>query len=185
MFVDCGIEFANKEAAYNEILAQLEGIQNGNVTEEEIAETMLTFKNGLGSIGDSLNAIENWYTTCILDDFIISPEDDAKEVEKITTEDVIKMAKRAKLSTVFFLKGEEIDRAIESSYPEVLILDFGGVTFMDSSGIGLVMGRYKLMQNISGQVIIENAPKSIRKVFKMSGIDKLLTGEKRKEESFV
>lgn len=80
---------------------------------------------------------------------------------------------------------EEIDRAIESSYPEVLILDFGGVTFMDSSGIGLVMGRYKLMQNISGKVIIENAPKSIRKVFKMSGIDKLLTGEKRKEESFV
>ena len=80
---------------------------------------------------------------------------------------------------------EEIDRAIESSYPEALILDFGGVTFMDSSGIGLVMGRYKLMQNISGKVIIENAPKSIRKVFKMSGIDKLLTGEKRKEESFV
>lgn len=80
---------------------------------------------------------------------------------------------------------EEIDRAIENSYPEVLIMDFGGVTFMDSSGIGLVMGRYKLMQNISGKVIIENAPKSIRKVFKMSGIEKLLTGEKRKEESFV
>lgn len=80
---------------------------------------------------------------------------------------------------------EEIDTAIESSYPELLILDFGGVTFMDSSGIGLVMGRYKLMRNISGNVVIENAPKNIKKVFKMSGIDKLLSGEKRKEESFV
>ncbi len=80
---------------------------------------------------------------------------------------------------------EEIDRAIEISYPEVLILDFGGVTFMDSSGIGLVMGRFKLMQNISGKVLIENAPKSIKKVFKMSGIDKLLNEEKRREGSFV
>ena len=74
----------------------------------------------------------------------------------------------------------KIDEAIESAYPEVLILDFGGVTFMDSSGIGLVMGRYKLMQNISGKVIIENAPASIKKVMKMSGIEKLLGG-KRKE----
>lgn len=35
---------------------------------------------------------------------------------------------------------EEIDEKIEQMLPEVLVLDFGGVTFMDSSGIGLVMG---------------------------------------------
>ena len=76
----------------------------------------------------------------------------------------------------------DIDEAVENSYPEVLILDFGGVTFMDSSGIGLVMGRYKLMKNISGKVFIENAPRFIKKVLKMAGIEKMLSEER--ERSF-
>lgn len=72
---------------------------------------------------------------------------------------------------------EEIDCAVESSYPEVLVLDFGGVTFMDSSGIGLVMGRWKLMQALSGKVTIENAPPFIKKVMRMAGIEKLINAE--------
>ena len=42
----------------------------------------------------------------------------------------------------------EIDTELGSEAPNKLILDFGGVTFMDSSGIGLVMGRYKLAEEI-------------------------------------
>ena len=79
----------------------------------------------------------------------------------------------------------DIDEAVESAYPEYLVLDFGGVTFMDSSGIGLVMGRYKLMKNLSGKIAIENAPKSIKKVMRMAGIEKLLSAEERKEKAFV
>ena len=78
-----------------------------------------------------------------------------------------------------------IDEAVEHAYPEVLVLDFGGVTFMDSSGIGLVMGRWKLMRDISGRVVIENAPKAIKKVMKMSGIEKLISMQDKKEGSFV
>ena len=55
-----------------------------------------------------------------------------------------------------YLKGEldhhsaaqmrtEIDLAIERNMPELLVLDFSGVSFMDSSGIGLVMGRYRIL----------------------------------------
>ena len=80
---------------------------------------------------------------------------------------------------------EKIDRAVEMSYTEVLILDFGGVTFMDSSGIGLVMGRWKLMRDISGKVVIQNAPKYISKVMRMAGIEKLLSDQDKKEESLV
>lgn len=79
----------------------------------------------------------------------------------------------------------KIDEAVERAYPEVLVLDFGGVTFMDSSGIGLVMGRWKLMRDISGRVVIENAPKTIKKVMKMSGIEKLISEGEKKEGSFV
>jgi stage II sporulation protein AA (anti-sigma F factor antagonist) len=75
----------------------------------------------------------------------------------------------------------KIDEAVEISYPEVLVLDFGGVTFMDSSGIGLVMGRYKLMKNLSGKVFIENAPRQIKKVLRMAGIEKMLSEKSGKE----
>ena len=79
----------------------------------------------------------------------------------------------------------EIDEAVENSYPELLILDFGGVTFMDSSGIGLVMGRFRLMKNLSGRMIIENAPAMIKKVMRMAGIEKLLSAENKREASLL
>jgi len=65
---------------------------------------------------------------------------------------------------------DEIDAAIEFHRPACLVIDFGGVSFMDSSGIGLVMGRYKLMKSIGGTVRVENTPKPLRKVMKLSGL---------------
>ena len=80
---------------------------------------------------------------------------------------------------------EKIDRAVEMSYPEVLILDFGGVTFMDRSGIGLVLGRWQLMRDISGEAVVQTAAKYISKVMRMAGIEKLLSDQDKKEESLV
>lgn len=68
---------------------------------------------------------------------------------------------------------EEIDREINDFSPSLLILDFGDVTFMDSSGIGLVMGRFRLMQSKSGEIQIVNTPLYISKVMRISGIEKL------------
>ncbi len=87
-----------------------------------------------------------------------------------------------------FIKGEidhhisadlrsEIDCAIERNQPKTLILDFGGVTFMDSSGIGLVMGRYKKMNLIGGKVRVENTPTHIKKVMKIAGLSALASIE--------
>ena len=67
---------------------------------------------------------------------------------------------------------EEIDNAIERVHPQ-LVLDFAGVTFMDSSGIGLVMGRFKTMQSFGGIVEVVHVSDHIRKVMKVSGLDKL------------
>ena len=72
----------------------------------------------------------------------------------------------------------EIDEAVENAYPEILVLDFGGVSFMDSSGIGLVMGRYKLMRDLCGRIDIQNAPRAIGKVMRMAGIEKLISAER-------
>lgn len=66
-----------------------------------------------------------------------------------------------------------IDSEIFRRKPEILELDFSAVTFMDSSGIGLVMGRYKIMSQSGGKVLILNPPASIKKVMIISGIGKL------------
>ena len=47
---------------------------------------------------------------------------------------------------------EQIDEAIEFNMPSLLILDFGRVSFMDRSGIELVMGRYRKLQKKCGKV---------------------------------
>lgn len=67
----------------------------------------------------------------------------------------------------------EIDLAVRENNPSVLILDFSQVSFMDSSGIGLVMGRYKVMSELNGKVFVQNPPPHIKKVMKLSGIEKL------------
>lgn len=73
---------------------------------------------------------------------------------------------------------EEIDSAIEFNMPSLLILDFGGVSFMDSSGIGLVMGRFRNLQKNNASLNITNLPPNIYKVMKLSGIEKLAKIEK-------
>lgn len=73
---------------------------------------------------------------------------------------------------------EEIDAAIEFNMPSLLILDFDGVSFMDSSGIGLVMGRFRNLQKNKASLSITNLPPHIYKVMKLSGIEKLAKIEK-------
>ena len=67
----------------------------------------------------------------------------------------------------------DIDFAVREFQPEELVLDFAEVGFMDSSGIGLVMGRYKLMKETGGKVIVKNPQNQIKQVMRLSGIDKL------------
>lgn len=73
-----------------------------------------------------------------------------------------------------------IDDAILARRPEKLVLDFKKVTFMDSSGIGFVMGRYKLMKAVGGRICVENLSPSAYKVMKLAGLQRL--GEIRQRE---
>lgn len=68
---------------------------------------------------------------------------------------------------------EQIDLAIDRNMPSLLILDFRDLTFMDSSGIGLVMGRYRKMSEIKGEIHVINTSPQVYKVMKLSGLDRL------------
>ncbi len=66
------------------------------------------------------------------------------------------------------------DYEIERYMPKKVIFDFNSVTFMDSAGIGLIIGRYKFVKMLGGTVELANLTSSIRKIFEMSGILRLI-----------
>ena len=66
------------------------------------------------------------------------------------------------------------DFEIEKYMPEEVIFDFNRVTFMDSAGIGMVIGRYKQVGLIGGKMKVANLNSGVRKIFEMSGILKIV-----------
>lgn len=67
----------------------------------------------------------------------------------------------------------KIDSQAENYRPNVLALDFSGVSFMDSSGIGLIMGRYRQISLLGGKLEVINIPQNLEKIIKLSGISTL------------
>lgn len=67
----------------------------------------------------------------------------------------------------------KIDHAIDTHCPAELYLDFSAVSFMDSSGIGLVMGRYRALKEYGAKLFVANCKGSIRKVMQLSGMNRL------------
>lgn len=68
----------------------------------------------------------------------------------------------------------ELDEVIARSRPELLIIDMENVGFMDSSGIGLILGRLKAVRACGGEILIKNARPPIAAVIKLSGLSDLL-----------
>ena len=75
----------------------------------------------------------------------------------------------------------KLDNEIERYMPRKVVFDFSNVSFMDSAGIGLLMGRYKLASMLGGQVEVKNITPSIKKIFEMSGIQKVIQCQNTKE----
>ncbi len=66
------------------------------------------------------------------------------------------------------------DRLIENSNIRRIIFDFQKTCFMDSSGIGMIMGRYKNMCFMGGDVVAVNANERIRRILTLSGVYKVI-----------
>ena len=67
-----------------------------------------------------------------------------------------------------------IDDRIFAMAPKGLVLDFSEITLMDSSGIGLIMGRLRLMEDIGSHVCVAGASEPIRKIIELSGLVKMV-----------
>ena len=71
--------------------------------------------------------------------------------------------------------GGRLDRAIEAALPLRLVLDWSGVTFMDSSGIALILRAQQRMQLLDGSLLVRNVPQQARRVLDAAGIGRLVT----------
>lgn len=69
---------------------------------------------------------------------------------------------------------ESIDKMIVMQRPATLILDLEGIDFMDSSGLGLILGRYKKIRELNGNMYICGANDRTMKILKMAGVDKII-----------
>ncbi len=67
------------------------------------------------------------------------------------------------------------EEAIKNKGVKNLVFDFTDLSFMDSSGIGVVIGRYKLITSLGGRVAIVNSSATIDRLLTMSGIKKIIT----------
>ncbi len=68
---------------------------------------------------------------------------------------------------------EKIDEQLFSFKPQLLILDFSGVRFMDSSGIGLILGRAQTASSIGVSLQIKGLSPTLSKLMRISGVDKV------------
>lgn len=75
-----------------------------------------------------------------------------------------------------------IDNEIQRYMPKEVIFDFSNVSFMDSAGIGLIIGRYKLINMIGGELKVANVNTQIQKIFEMSGLLRLIPVEQKNKK---
>ncbi len=68
----------------------------------------------------------------------------------------------------------KLDKLIEDPSILELVLDLSGVTFMDSSGLGVILGRYRTVTARGGRVLLSAVPVPIDRIFRMSGLYSLV-----------
>ena len=105
--VSSGIEFDNFRKAYDEILAQLEAVQKGELEDWELEGARSTLLNAYASMGDSQGKLENFYLGQAATGQSETPEELAEQVRQVTAQRIFDAMSTVTLDTVYFLKGKE------------------------------------------------------------------------------
>ena len=107
MTVNSGIEFKNEKKATDEILAQLEEIKKGNISENELRDAKLGLIDSVERIADSAGNMLLWYFGGVMNGKILTPEEKRASIEAVTVADIVKIAENIRLDTYYFLCAKE------------------------------------------------------------------------------
>ncbi|MBQ8547894.1 MAG: anti-sigma factor antagonist [Lachnospiraceae bacterium] len=80
---------------------------------------------------------------------------------------------------------ESADSLLARSHAKHILFDFTGVEFMDSSGIGVIMGRYRQVIFQGGRVGVMGVGSNVDRIFKVSGLYKIVEQYESAEEAFT
>ncbi len=105
--VDSGIEKENATKAEKEILNQLDIMKQNLFTDEEFQSSIKSITDSFKSYNDSQGLLDAWYSLKIVKDKLISPEQAAEDILKVTRNDVVYAARGVKLHTVYKLLPED------------------------------------------------------------------------------
>lgn len=68
----------------------------------------------------------------------------------------------------------KVDRYLMTTGAKNVVFDFSKTEFMDSSGIGVIMGRYKVVKSFGGKIALTNQGKSVSRIVSISGLHKIV-----------
>lgn len=104
IFINCGIEIKNYEKALNKIREQLEDMKCGNFTDEDIENSKKVIVSTIKSIDDEQDTEITYFFGQELTNNKTSLEEYMKEIESVTKENIIDIANRTNINTIYFLK---------------------------------------------------------------------------------
>ena len=107
MLVSSGIEPANYDVALSEILRQLEGVKQGDFSDEELENARRDAITSCSTVSDDPTRLENFYLDRVLTGLMCSPEEFASLLREVRKQDVVRMAENIRVDTVYFLTGKE------------------------------------------------------------------------------
>lgn len=70
---------------------------------------------------------------------------------------------------------QELDKRMDRELPRRLSIDMGGVTFMDSSGIAVLLRAHRRMAQLEGSMTVRNVPLQAQRVFQAAGLHRIIT----------
>lgn len=76
----------------------------------------------------------------------------------------------------------EIDSKISSARPKRTVIELSNIDFMDSSGLGLIMGRYQKMRAVGGELVLREPNERVLKIFKLAGLEKIVVIESKENK---
>ena len=104
VFIKCGIDIPNYEKALEIIKEQLKQMEIGDFTEEDIQNAKIIIDSSVGSIPESQDSEITYYFAQELSDEFVSTEDYIKKINSVNKEEIVDIAKKIQINTIYFLK---------------------------------------------------------------------------------
>ena len=104
LLISCGIEADKYDITTETIEQQLEEMRKGNITEEEMRNSKRAIENSIRTMGDNASALAEFYYSQIISSPSYEIEELLAKIQKVTIQDLVAVADKVKLDTIYFLK---------------------------------------------------------------------------------